>query len=169
MAKLVVISEGFKGQSVELSADVKTVGRSEDNGFQIQEGSISSRHCELSAKGEEVIIKDLSSTNGTFLDDKKITEATMKMGQVLRLGSVELRFEGDKGKPASKVATKTITPPRGGVKLDNLDEAPKSPADKTFAKKSNKVNKTMITVGVVILVIAIAAVAYSLIAVKSAG
>ena len=50
-----------------------------------------------------------------------------------------------------------------------MDEAPKSPADKTFAKKSNKVNKTMITVGVVILVIAIAAVAYSLMAVKSAG
>ena len=169
MAKLVVISEGFKGQSVELSADVKTVGRSEDNGFQIPEGSISSRHCELATKGEEVLIKDLGSTHGTFLDDKKITEATMKMGQVLRLGSVELRFEGDKGKPAGKVATKTITPPRGGVKLDNLDEAPKSPADKTFAKKSNKVNKTMITVGVVILVIAIAAVAYSLMAVKSAG
>ena len=75
---------------------MKTVGRSEDNGFQIPEGSISSRHCELATKGEEVLIKDLGSTNGTFLDDKKITEATMKMGQVLRLGSVELRFEGDK-------------------------------------------------------------------------
>ena len=58
MAKLVVISEGFTGKTVELKADKITIGRSEDNSFQIPESSVSSRHCELELKDKVVHIKD---------------------------------------------------------------------------------------------------------------
>jgi hypothetical protein len=81
MAKLVVISEGFTGKTVELKADKIIIGRSEDNSFQIPEGSVSSHHCELSLKGEAVQVKDLGSTNGTFINDKKITEGTLTKGR----------------------------------------------------------------------------------------
>jgi pSer/pThr/pTyr-binding forkhead associated (FHA) protein len=169
MAKLVVISEGSKGKTVEVSTETVTVGRSEDNGCQVPEASVSSRHCELTAKGEDILIKDLGSTNGTFLDDKSVAEATMKKGQLLRLGSVELRFEGDDGKPVGNVATKTITPPRGGVKLDGMEKGSKAPSDKTFAKKTNKANKMFMTVGGIILLAVILLVIYALTAVKGNG
>lgn len=163
MAKLVVISEGFTGKTVELKADKITIGRSEDNSFQIPEGSVSSRHCELELKGDVVQIKDLGSTNGTFINDKKITEGNLSKGQVLRLGSIELRFAGDKG-DASPVATKTVTLPQGGVKLNDLEQGSKgvSADDKTFAKKSNKVNKIFILIGAVALVILVGAVVFAI-------
>lgn len=163
MAKLVVISEGFTGKTVELKADKVTIGRSEDNSFQIAENSVSSRHCELELKDNIVHIKDLGSTNGTFINDKKITGGTLKPGQVLRLGSIELRFAGDKG-GSSAVATKTVTLPQGGVKLDDLEKGSQSVSkdDKTFAKKSNKVNKLFILVGVIATIILIASVLFAM-------
>lgn len=163
MAKLVVISEGFTGKTVELKTDKIIIGRSEDNSFQIPEGSVSSRHCELSLKGDAVQVKDLGSTNGTFINDKKITEGTLTKGQVLRLGSIELRFAGDEG-GSSAVATKTVTLPQGGVKLNDLEQGSKgvSKDDKTFAKKSNKVNKIFILIGAVAIIILIGAVVFAI-------
>ena len=164
MAKLVVISEGFTGKTVELKADKVTIGRSEDNSFQIAENSVSSRHCELQLKDDIVHIKDLGSTNGTFINDKKTTGGTLKPGQVLRLGSIELRFAGDKGGDASSVAMKTVTLPQGGVKLDDLEKGSLgvSKDDKTFTKKSNKVNKLFILVGVIATIILIASVVFAM-------
>ena len=47
MAKLVVLSEGLTGQSYELKVDKTTIGRVEDNTFQIAQPSVSSHHCEV--------------------------------------------------------------------------------------------------------------------------
>jgi len=44
-------------------------------------------------RGEELVVRDLLSTNGTFAGGEKISEATLKLGQTLRIGDVELRFE----------------------------------------------------------------------------
>jgi pSer/pThr/pTyr-binding forkhead associated (FHA) protein len=72
MAKLVVVTEGLSGRSHELTAERTTVGRVEDNTFPIAEPSISSHHCEILLQGSEVRIKDLNSTNGTFIDGQQI-------------------------------------------------------------------------------------------------
>src|SRR5687768_15579915 len=94
MAKLVVLSEGLKGRSYELATVLTTVGRLEDNSFQIAEPSVSSHHCEILLRGSDVVVKDLNSTNGTFLNDQQITtETVVRPGQILRLGQVEVRLE----------------------------------------------------------------------------
>ncbi len=93
MARLVVINRSVAGSVHELGEIWTTVGRADGNMFQILEGSISGRHCEVRLKGHELAIRDLLSTNGTFIDGKKISEGVLKPGQSLRLGDVELRFE----------------------------------------------------------------------------
>ena len=65
MAKLVILSEGMTGRTHELNVEKTTVGRLEDNTFQISEASVSSHHAEISLRGSDVVIKDLNSTNGT--------------------------------------------------------------------------------------------------------
>ncbi len=80
MAKLVILSQGMNGRVHELKVDKTTIGRVEDNTFQIAEPSVSSHHCEVLLRGNEVVIKDLNSTNGTFIDDEKITESVLKPG-----------------------------------------------------------------------------------------
>ena len=97
MAKLVVINKGLSGLSHELDGKWATIGRAESNSFQIVQTSVSARHCEVRLKGEELIVRDLLSTNGTFVGTKKITEAVLKAGETVCVGEVELRFETSPG------------------------------------------------------------------------
>src|SRR5437879_4827139 len=78
MAKLVVLSAGMTGRTHELKVDKTTIGRVEDNTFQIAEPSVSSHHCEVLLRGPEVVVRDLNSTNGTFINGEKVTETVLK-------------------------------------------------------------------------------------------
>ena len=93
MAKLVILSQGLTGRAHELNVDKTTLGRVEDNTFAITDPSVSSHHCEVLLRGAEVIVRDLNSTNGTFINGERVTEAPLKPGQILRLGQIELRLE----------------------------------------------------------------------------
>src|SRR5690349_1978580 len=109
MAKLVVLSEGLTGQSYELKVDKTTIGRVEDNTFQITQPSISSHHCEVLLRGNDVVIKDLNSTNGTFINGQQVTgEGVLKPGQVLRLGQVDIRLESPATATAAAAAKKPV-------------------------------------------------------------
>ena len=111
MAKLVIQTQGMSGRACELKVDKTTIGRVEDNAFQISEQSISSHHCEVLLRGSDVVVKDLNSTNGTFIGDEKITESVLKPGQTLRLGQVELRLEtGTEGTPTASAPPAAPTP-----------------------------------------------------------
>lgn len=92
MAKLVVLSAGLNGRTHDLNVDRTTIGRVEDNTFQIADPSVSSHHCEALLHGGDIVIKDLNSTNGTFINGEKISESVLKPGQTLRLGQIELQL-----------------------------------------------------------------------------
>lgn len=172
MAKLVVLSEGMTGLAFELRPDRTTVGRLDDNAIHIPEASVSSHHCEILKRGDEVVIKDLNSTNGTFINGQQITEATLKPGQILRLGQIELRLESggaaaSSSGPAPAAAAapvsaakkqfdKTVAMPQG-VKAGDLGQSGIQ-TSASFSKKSNKANKIFIWVGVVFFVLVIASI-----------
>ena len=86
MAKLVIQNQGMTGRACELNTDRTTIGRVEDNTFQIADASVSSHHCEVHLRGSDVFIRDLNSTNGSFINGEKVTEQVLKPGQILRLG-----------------------------------------------------------------------------------
>ena len=186
MAKLVLLGDAFAGRTYELNVERTTVGRVEDNAFQIAEPSVSSHHAEIILKGNDVLIKDLNSTNGTFINGEKITEAVLKPGQTLKFGQVELRLEGKDGagaaaataKPAAGAAApaekkvqasgQTSKIQRGGVKLNEFQEAKEAPKFQTtaFAKKSNKATIVFISIAIVLV---LAIVAFIIIALKGVG
>jgi len=168
MAKLVILNQGMTGRAHELTAErPTTIGRVEDNLFQIPDPSVSSHHCEIQLRGIEVPIKDLNSTNGSYINDARITESILKPGQTLRLGQVELKLDtGDlaipAGAPASgaspastppaapvppparKAIEQTMVMPRG-VSLDQLEQGGKKAGFDTnstvFKKKKNNSGK----------------------------
>src|SRR4051812_19565270 len=150
MPRLVVLSEGLTGRSHELKAEKTTIGRVEDNTFQIPDPSVSSHHCEVILRGNEVVIRDLNSTNGTFINGQQITETTLKPSQILRLGQVEVRLEGDQSSSAQKKMTldHTQVVPQG-IKMDELGQLAKS-GSPGFEKKSNKGTKIFITIAVIV-------------------
>ena len=172
MAKLIILNQGMTGRTHELTVDRTTIGRVEDNTFHIQDASVSSHHCEVHLRGPDILIRDLNSTNGTFINNEKISEAVLKPGQTLRLGQVELKLDTGEGAGAPPAASATPgAPPAApakprqvdatmviprGVSLDQLEQggATKGISSATaFSKKKNKTNLIFIVVGVVVLVI----------------
>lgn len=78
-----------------LQAGVNTIGRSGACDIQIEHDSVSGTHCELSVNGTSVHIRDLGSTNGTFLNRTPVQESTWAAGQRLQLGGVEMELVPD--------------------------------------------------------------------------
>jgi pSer/pThr/pTyr-binding forkhead associated (FHA) protein len=172
MAKLVILTQGLNGRAHELNVDRTTIGRVEDNMFQIAEASVSSHHCEVLLRGSDVVIKDLNSTNGTFINDEQITERVLKPGQTLRLGQIELKLETgtSASTPASAPATApapgpvkkqleaTMVIPRG-VSLSELEGGGRPPGfdtSKEFSKKRNRGGIIFwIGVGIVVIIIVV--------------
>lgn len=168
MAKLVVLTQSLAGRSCELAAERTTIGRVEDNTFQIAEPSVSSRHCEILLRGSDIVVKDLGSTNGSFINGEKITEAVLKPGQTLRLGNIDLRLEVPGAAPAPATAPAPAAPaaPKkepvktaatGGVNISDLDSGRNVGGFDTknvFTKKKKSKNLYFwIGVGVVMVVI----------------
>src|SRR4051812_21335347 len=111
MARLVLLSEGFTGRTFELKGEKTTVGRVSDNAFEIPESSVSSHHAEIVLQGNDVLIRDLGSTNGTFINGEQINEAVLKPGQILRFGTVELRLETPETAAAASAPAKKAAAP----------------------------------------------------------
>src|SRR6266576_5463333 len=127
MAKLVLLSAGMTGRAHELKVDKTTIGRVDDNTFQIPEPSVSSHHCEVLLRGSDIVVHDLNSTNGTFINGEKVTESVLKPGQVLRLGQIELRLETENGGGASAQAPAAAAPASAPV-----PSGAKKPVDQTM-------------------------------------
>jgi pSer/pThr/pTyr-binding forkhead associated (FHA) protein len=171
MAKLVIQNQGMTGRAHELNVDRTTIGRVEDNTFQIADQSVSSHHCEVHLQGAEILIRDLNSTNGTFINNEKISEAILKPGQTLRLGQVELKLEAESAAAASPAASikkpvdATMIMPRG-VSLGDLEKGGGRPpgfdTNTAFSKKSNKVNKYFIIAGIVAGLVIVVLIIYAL-------
>ena len=74
------------------SGTVKTIGRSTGAEFMLDAPLVSRLHCQLSATDEGIHVKDLDSTNGTFVSGRRITSTNHQAGDRLRVGRVELRI-----------------------------------------------------------------------------
>src|SRR5215475_2532726 len=72
---------------------IKTVGRAPRADFVVDAALVSRLHCRLTAGDSTVEVVDLSSTNGTFVNDKRVKSATLSSGDRLRVGRVELTVE----------------------------------------------------------------------------
>jgi len=177
MAKLVIQNQGMTGRVCELHTDRTTIGRVEDNTFQIADSSVSSHHCEVHLRGTDIFIRDLNSTNGSFINGNKIEESLLKNGQTLRLGQVELKLESE-GAPASapspasgenvsvrKSVDATLLIPRG-VTLNQLEQGGTRvtgfDTNAAFSKKNNRVNKYFLILGIIVAVVFIVLLVFSL-------
>jgi pSer/pThr/pTyr-binding forkhead associated (FHA) protein len=75
------------------------LGRRHDCSLRIPTKDVSRQHCEIAVEKNVVTVKDLGSSNGTFINGKRIAEAPLAAGDRLRLGPVTFVVQID-GKPA---------------------------------------------------------------------
>ena len=75
------------------SGAIKTVGRAPRADFILDVALVSRLHCRLTAGDDQLEVVDLESTNGTFVNDKRVAQAKLAIGDRLRIGRVELTVE----------------------------------------------------------------------------
>ncbi|WP_040549895.1 FHA domain-containing protein [Pedosphaera parvula] len=95
MPQLVLNPGTPQAKEYELKQGTNYIGRGFANDFQIDDGSVSTRHCQITVNGNQVHFQDLRSTNGSCLNGTPVQEATLQPGQRLRLGGVEFLFQDD--------------------------------------------------------------------------
>jgi DNA-binding NtrC family response regulator len=72
--------------------DIATLGSDSSCQIQLAGEDIAERHCRIEKRDSGYFIRDLRTTEGTFLNDAKIVEAILQDGDFIRLGSLELLF-----------------------------------------------------------------------------
>jgi transcriptional regulator with GAF, ATPase, and Fis domain len=84
--KLRVRSGPERGGEIEVTRSTITGGRSSVNDLVLSDGAVSTTHFELVLRESGVLLRDLGSTNGTWIDDVRIVEAVIDVGTVFSLG-----------------------------------------------------------------------------------
>ena len=110
MAKLVVQPGSPAAWEIKLKAGTNSLGRNPANDFKLDDPSVSGSHCEILLENENAVIKDLGSTNGTFVNRAQVQEAALQPGHTIHLGGVEMMFCADA--PVSAVAAQLAAAPR---------------------------------------------------------
>jgi pSer/pThr/pTyr-binding forkhead associated (FHA) protein len=95
-ARLVVLAspELDQGKTIEVAAPT-VVGRDATSGIRLEHDEfVSARHARLEPRPEGALVDDLGSTNGTFLNGKKVKRAQLaKAGDVIKIGATELQVQ----------------------------------------------------------------------------
>ena len=98
--KLVMFKRNGQRKDLSITKDLTVLGRGEKCDIQIPLEDVSRRHCEITIAGDEVKAKDLASSNGTYVNNRRVNETTLAAGDRLVLGPVVFTVQID-GKPES--------------------------------------------------------------------
>jgi len=114
MARLVLMFNKQVVKEYPLMKDSVTIGRNEENSIQINNLAVSGYHARIDAAGNDYILTDLQSTNGTFINDKRVVSQKLSHGDNIIVGKHVILFVG------------------AGEAADSKSSALKSDLDKTM-------------------------------------
>jgi len=108
-AKLRVV-DGAKPAIIRLRLPT-VVGRSNAATLKVRNSQISRKHCEIDEYEGELVVRDLGSSNGTFVNNQRISEMTfLSPGDELRVGPLTLRAEYEMAEPVATSAEESTGP-----------------------------------------------------------
>ena len=90
-----VQSPEFEGRVFELLKPQVSLGRLPDNDIHIDHGSVSGHHAMLTLDGEDFLVQDMNSTNGTRVNGAKISQHKLTRGDLLQVGNIQLSYESE--------------------------------------------------------------------------
>ena len=93
MHKLLIKQGNATALTLTLASGVNRVGRNPAGDICLDDSTVSTRHCEIVVLDDDVFVRDVGSTNGTFIDGQRIAEAVLLPGQKLHVGAVEMTVE----------------------------------------------------------------------------
>jgi Ca-activated chloride channel family protein len=83
----------WREKTLPLENDLIRIGRAPQNEIVMAAKNVSRFHCQIKRNGDELIIEDLGSTNGTFVNDEQVKQPrTLSVGDVVRVGHEQVVF-----------------------------------------------------------------------------
>ena len=105
------VRAGKKGDSDDSGAEKgkarATIGRNRECNIQIALGVVSRRHCEVTIDDGKLHVRDLGSSNGCFVNNKRVQQAELRAGDTLTIGPVVFTVVID-GNPSDVKAVRTV-------------------------------------------------------------
>ncbi|MCB9689167.1 MAG: sigma 54-interacting transcriptional regulator, partial [Alphaproteobacteria bacterium] len=89
---LKVVSGPDEGKTAEFDHDVIRIGAAEGNHFLLTDATVSRRHAEITRTQDGLVLRDLGSTNGTYLGQVRIKEVYLGENRSFRVGKTDLEF-----------------------------------------------------------------------------
>ncbi len=80
-----------------LATPFTKIGRASDNDIVIRDPNVSRHHAQIENQGSRYLLKDLSSTNGTFINGAAVDEHVLKNRDVIVIGTTKLQFRRESG------------------------------------------------------------------------
>jgi pSer/pThr/pTyr-binding forkhead associated (FHA) protein len=152
MPNLTILNGDEQGKTYEWTSDGIRIGRNSANDFVIANASVSGEHCIIERSEGGWRVKDLDSTNGSSINNQRITMSTIYRNDVLKLGDITLSFRGDDVPEADPSTVENVDSiPRTTIVMRPTVKNAK-PVD-GFAKKSE--TKKMLNILIILAIIAI--------------
>jgi pSer/pThr/pTyr-binding forkhead associated (FHA) protein len=99
MKVVLIMFKGEERREFPIIGERITLGRRQECDLRIPTRDVSRQHCEVTLDGKRLSVRDLGSSNGTFVNGKRVAEIDLKAGDRLRVGPVTFVVQVD-GKPA---------------------------------------------------------------------
>jgi len=115
MSQLKNMIRGAQPEVIVLDSGTFILGRDPGCDYQLAHPSISTAHCEIRRDRGRVFIRDLGSTNGTFINDQPVKEAELLPDQLIRFGDTIWRFQGSSLQVGDKNTTTAVEPETAAV------------------------------------------------------
>lgn len=90
--QLVVLQGPDQGKKMPLKNAATRIGKREENDMALSDKTVSRDHIEIEYEDEQFKLRDLESTNGTYLNGNKVKEAYLLPGDVIKLGNTQIEF-----------------------------------------------------------------------------
>jgi Domain of unknown function (DUF4388)/FHA domain len=97
--KLTVTRPDLPPMAHMLEQEYTHVGRAQGNEISLPYPSISNRHCIFIHSGPDIVLRDLNSSNGTYVNGEIITETILRPGDLIQVGTVQIKFEAGVKRP----------------------------------------------------------------------
>jgi predicted component of type VI protein secretion system len=114
---LVTFSPKGVRKDFPLESGTMLIGRKTEADLRIPLQEISREHCRLSVNGKKVVLHDLDSGNGTFVNEQRIVQATLKAGDRIKIGPVVFTVQID-GVPKKVLPPAPPAPPAKRARAD---------------------------------------------------
>jgi pSer/pThr/pTyr-binding forkhead associated (FHA) protein len=87
------IDGALAGQRIAVPPTGLTIGRETDNMLILPDPSVSRHHARIAVENGALVVYDLNSTNGVYVNEQRVSKQSLRAGDIVRFGGARFRIE----------------------------------------------------------------------------